>query len=78
MAVLKKGKYLGKYKDGELSYHAFYPETIAVNGKTLYVRNGDRQEEFPTNRSYMIRDNFLTEEEKLLIEERKNNKDESI
>lgn len=65
MAVLQKGKYLGKFKDGEIYYHSFEPEIIVENGKKLYVRIGDYQEEFPTGRPYML--HKINEEEKKLI-----------
>lgn len=67
MAILKKGRYLGKHKDGELYYHAFEPEVIAENGKKLFVRIGDYSEEFATSRPYMLQK--LNEEERKLADE---------
>ena len=69
MAVLKKGTYKGEYKDGELSYHMFSPEEIGVNGEVQYVRIGDYEEVFPTNRKYTLMK--VNEEEKKLIDGRK-------
>jgi|GEM_PF-4477186 len=66
MAVLKEGRYMGKYKDGEVTHHQFSPEVIAENGKTIYVRIGDRNEEFPNSRSYML--SILNEEEQKLVD----------
>lgn len=54
MGVLKKGEYKGRYKDGELTYHMFTPEEIAVNGEVQFVRIGDYAEVFPTNRPYTL------------------------
>lgn len=65
MAVLKKGKYIGKYKDGDIYYHSFIPEQIAVNGEIQFVRIGDYNQQFPTNRPYMLND-INKEEEKLI------------
>ncbi len=68
MAVLEEGKYLGKYKEGDIYYYQFKPEKIAVNGEAIYVRIGDRHDEFATNRSYML--SILNEEEQKLVNER--------
>lgn len=69
MAVLKKGEYKGKYKDGELTYHMFTPEEIATNGKVEFVRIGDYEEVFATNRPYTLMK--VNEEEQELINNKK-------
>ena len=69
MAVLKEGEYKGKYKDGELTYHMFSPEQIANNGKVEFVRIGDYEEVFATDRPYTLMK--VNEEEKRLIDGRK-------
>jgi len=66
MAVLKKGTYLGKYKEGDVYYYQFKPEVIAENGKDINVRIGDRNEEFPNNRTYIL--SILNEEEQKLVD----------
>ena len=66
MAVLERGKYLGRYKDGDIYHYQFKPEAIAENGKTVYVRVGDREEEFPNSRSYML--SKLNEDEQKLVD----------
>ena len=69
MGILEKGKYLGKYKVNDIYYHSFKPETIAVEGKVVYVRIGDRNEEFATDRAYML--HLPNEEETKLIAKKK-------
>jgi hypothetical protein len=65
MGILKKGKYLGKFKDGEIYYHSFKPEVIGEEGVVKYVRIGDYDEEFATDRPYML--SVLNKEEEKLI-----------
>lgn len=67
MAILKKGKYLGKYKQDSEYYHHFTPDTIGTEGDVKYVRIGDYEEEFPSDRNYIIR--VPNEKEKELVNE---------
>lgn len=69
MGILKKGEYKGQYKDGELTYHMFTPEEIAVNGDVQYVRIGEYEEVFPTNRPYTLMK--VNDAEKELIKNKK-------
>lgn len=55
MGVLKKGRYLGKYKQDNDHYHHFTPDTIGTEGSVKYMRIGDYEEEFPSDRNYIIR-----------------------
>jgi len=66
MAVLEEGKYLGKYKEGDMYYHHFKPEVIGTEGNVKYVRIGDREEEFPSSRNYVL--SKVNEEEQKLID----------
>lgn len=70
MAVLKEGRYLGRYKDGDIYYYQFEPETIAENGETKYVRIGEREEEFANDRTYIISKINMGEED-LIIKSKK-------
>jgi hypothetical protein len=70
MAVLEKGKYKGEYKEGNNRYHMFSPEKIAVNGDVRYVRIGDYNMEFGSNRNYSLIE--VNDEEKKLIGEQSN------
>ena len=69
MAVLKAGTYIGKYKEGDIYYYQFSPETLAENGKTIYTRVGDREEELISGRSYML--SILNEAEQKLVDDGK-------
>lgn len=66
MAILKKGIYKGKYKEGNEVYHMFTPESVAFNGDIKYYRIGDYTEEFPTDRNYSLL--IPNEEEQILIQ----------
>jgi len=67
MAVLKKGKYLGKYKKDTRWYYHFKPEVIAFNGEIKYVRIGNYKEEFINDRTYIL--SIVNNKEQKLIDE---------
>lgn len=54
MAILKTGRYLGKHKNVDGEYFTFVPDTVFYAGEVKYFRIGDYNEEFPTDRSYML------------------------
>lgn len=68
MAVLKKGEYLGTYPDGERELHMFSPEQIGTEGEVKYVKIGEYDQEFGSDRSYVVM--IVNEEEQKLINAR--------
>jgi len=73
MKVIKKGRYIGRYKQDDMWYYHFKPEVINTKGKLKYVRIGNYKEEFANNRTYIL--HLINDEEQKLVNE---NKYESI
>lgn len=69
MAILRKGKYLGKYKKDNKIYFKFSTEKIAFNGDIQNVRIGDYNRIFPNDRDYiLLKQSELNGEELSLVQ----------
>lgn len=63
--IIKKGYYIGPYKQDNFWYYHFKPNIIEIDGIKRYFRIGDDEEEFSDNRNYIIR--VVNKEEQELI-----------